>query len=141
VQVWAGDLDPACVACARRNLPPDRVVHGDLFDGLPDDLRGRVDVVTANAPYVPSAAIATMPAEAREHEPRLALDGGADGVALHRRIAAAAPDWLRSGGRLVIETSDRQAPLTVAACRDAGLTAGVVTDEDLDATAVVATRP
>ncbi len=92
------------VACARRNLPPERVFEGDLYDALPDHLRGRVDVLVANAPYVPTDAIATMPPEAREHEPLVALDGGPDGVDLHRRIAAGAGDWLAPGGHLVIET-------------------------------------
>jgi release factor glutamine methyltransferase len=82
-----------------------------------------------------------MPAEAREHEPRTALDGGADGVDLHRRVAAAAPRWLAPGGRLLIETSPRQAPATLAACTAAGLDAEVVRDEDVDGTAVVGRRP
>jgi release factor glutamine methyltransferase len=139
-EVYAADLDPASVACARRNLPPDRVFEGDLYAALPDHLRGRVDVLVANAPYVPTDAIETMPSEARDHEPRAALDGGADGVDLHRRIAAGAPEWLAPGGHLLIETGRHQAALTVAACEDAGLRAHVVTDDDLEATAVVATR-
>ncbi len=137
--VYAADLDPACVACARRNLPPERIFQGDLYAALPDHLRGRVDVVVANAPYVPTDAIATMPPEARDHEPRLALDGGPDGVDLHRRIAAGAGAWLAPGGHLVIETGRHQAALTAAACEAAGLRARVVTDDDLEATAIVAT--
>jgi len=140
-EVWAADVDPVAVACARRNLRPDRVVEGDLYDALPDALRGRLDVVVVNAPYVPTHAIATMPPEARDHEPRVALDGGADGVDLHRRVAAGAPGWLRPGGHLLIETGRSQSALTVAACRDAGLTAYVETDDGLDATAVVAVTP
>lgn len=139
-EVYAADLDPASVACARRNLPPERVFAGDLYAALPDHLRGRVDVLVANAPYVPTDAIATMPTEARHHEPRAALDGGTDGVDLHRRIAAGAREWLAPGGHLLIETGRQQAPLTVAACEDAGLQARVVTHDDLEATAVVATR-
>ncbi|WP_244246864.1 putative protein N(5)-glutamine methyltransferase [Nocardioides euryhalodurans] len=137
-EVWASDLDPVAVACARQNLPPERVVTGDLFDALPTTLRGRVDVLVVNAPYVPTDAIATMPPEAREHEARIALDGGADGVDLHRRVAAGCREWLRPDGHLVIETSRSQAPLTLAACADAGLAAYVETDDDLDATGVVA---
>jgi len=137
-EVWAADVDPAAVACARRNLPPDRVVQGDLYDALPPALRGSVDVVVVNAPYVPTDAIATMPPEARDHEPRVALDGGGDGVDLHRRVAAGAREWLRPGGRLIVETGRSQSALTVAACRDAGLSAYVETDADRDATAVVA---
>ena len=94
-EVWAADLDPAAVAYARQNLPSGRVVEGDLYDALPDRLRGSVDVLAVNAPYVPTDAIATMPPEARDHEPRVALDGGDDGVDLHRRVADGAADWLR----------------------------------------------
>jgi len=137
-EVWAADLDPVAVACARRNLPPERVCEGDLYDALPVGLRGRVDVLVANAPYVPTTAIATMPPEARDHEPRLSLDGGADGVDLHRRVADGAADWLAPGGVLVIETSRSQALLTAAACRCAGLDPRVEIDDDLEATAVVA---
>jgi release factor glutamine methyltransferase len=137
-EVWAADVDPAAVACARRNLPPERVCEGDLYAALPAGLRGGFDVVVVNAPYVPSDAIALMPSEAREHEPRAALDGGADGVDLHRRVAAGAGDWLRPGGSLVVETSRRQAPLTLEACGAAGLTARVVVDDEREATAVVA---
>jgi release factor glutamine methyltransferase len=140
-EVWAADVDPVAVACARQNLPPDRVLEGDLYDALPVDLRGSFDVVAVNAPYVPTDAIATMPPEARDHEPRAALDGGTDGVDLHRRVAAGARDWLRPGGTLVVETSRHQAPLTLAALADAGLAGRVVTDDERDATAVVATAP
>lgn len=138
VEVWAADLDPVAVACARRNLPADRVYEGDLYDALPVALRGRVDLLVVNAPYVPTEAIATMPPEARDHEPRSALDGGEDGVDLHRRVADGAAEWLAPGGALVIETTRRQAPLTAAACRCAGLVPLVEVDEAREATAVVA---
>jgi len=140
-EVWAADLDPVAVACARLNLAPERVCEGDLYDALPTALRGRVDVLVVNAPYVPTAAITTMPAEARDHEPRLSLDGGEDGVDLHRRVADGAAEWLAPGGSLVIETTYRQAPLTSTACRSAGLVPRVEVDDDLEATAVVAVRP
>ncbi len=139
--MWASDVDPAAVACARQNLPADRVVEGDLYAGLPTTLRGGFDAIVVNAPYVPTDAIATMPPEARDHEPRVALDGGADGVDLHRRVAAGAREWLVPGGVLVVETSRRQSSLTVAACEAAGLAAYVVADDDRDGTAVVGTAP
>lgn len=139
--LWAVDVDPAAVACARRNVGAlGTVLLGDLDAPLPPGLRGRVDVVVANAPYVPTAEIAHMPTEARDHEPRTALDGGADGVALHRRVAAAAPRWLAPGGHLLIETSVRQAGATAAACEGQGLAVRVVHDDDLDGTVVVARR-
>ncbi|HEX6149333.1 putative protein N(5)-glutamine methyltransferase [Nocardioides sp.] len=137
VEVYAADVDPVAVACARRNLPPERVFEGDLYDALPVDLAGRVDVLAVNAPYVPTDAIATMPPEARDHEPRLALDGGADGVTLHRRVAADARHWLAPGGRLLVETGRAQAGLTAAACESAGLHTEVVADDDLGGTVVV----
>ena len=114
--------------------------EGDLDAPLPAELRGRVDVVVANAPYVPTEAIALMPPEARDHEARVALDGGADGLDVQRRVAAAAPRWLAGGGHLLIETSEAQAPATAAAMTAAGLSARVARDEDLDATVVVGTR-
>ncbi|MET0447980.1 MAG: putative protein N(5)-glutamine methyltransferase [Aeromicrobium sp.] len=139
VDLHATDIEPAAVRCARRNLEPigGRVFAGDLFDALPAGLRGRVDLLVVNAPYVPTDAIATMPPEARDHEPRVALDGGADGVDIHRRVTAGARDWLAPGGHLVIETSRRQAALTSAAFADGGLEARIVTSEETDGTAVI----
>ncbi len=140
-QLTAADLDPAAVACARRNVEPSggRVAHGDLFDALPADLRGRVDLLCVNAPYVPTAAIAGMPPEARDHEPVVALDGGADGLDLHRRVAAGAADWVAPGGHLLLETSDRQAAGTAAAMAASGFTVEVVADDERGATVVVGT--
>lgn len=139
-QVWASDIDPIAVATARRNLPPERVVAGDLDGGLPTVLRGKVDVVVANAPYVPSADIGLMPVEAREHEPLHALDGGADGLDLHRRIAEIAPRWLAAAGAVVLETSRRQTPAAAAVLVERGFAPAVVRDDDVDGTAVVGTR-
>jgi len=139
-EVWASDVDPAAVEMARRNLRPDRVVEGDLFDGLPESLLGRVDLVVANAPYVPTDEIATMPIEARQHEPRRALDGGVDGTDLHRHIAAGALSWLAGQGAVVIETSRRQVGLTRAALERQGLIVTLERDEEIDGTAVVGRR-
>ncbi|MCZ2820634.1 putative protein N(5)-glutamine methyltransferase [Modestobacter sp. VKM Ac-2977] len=139
VELHAADLDPVAVRCARRNVS-GAVYTGDLYDPLPESLRGRVDVLVANAPYVPTEAIALMPPEARDHEARAALDGGVDGVDVQRRVAAGAPDWLAPGGALLIETGRQQAPATRAACTAAGLTTRVVEDDDLSATVVVAVR-
>ena len=136
VEVYGADVDPAAVACARRNLP--HVFQGDLYAALPDRLRGRVDLLVVNAPYVPTAAIATMPPEARDHEPRVALDGGADGLDVQRRIAAAAPAWLRPGGALLIETGADQAPRTAALFAAAGLIPQVAHADD--ATVVIGDR-
>ncbi|GGF04394.1 putative protein N(5)-glutamine methyltransferase [Mycetocola zhadangensis] len=141
IEVHATDIDPAAVACARENLGERAVVAvGDLFAGLPTDLLGRVDVIVANAPYVPSAEIDLMPREARLHESRLSLDGGGDGLALHRRISADAVEWLAPGGQLLIETSERQAERTALSVENAGLDARVEHSEEFDATLVIGTR-
>ncbi|MFT4218500.1 MAG: putative protein N(5)-glutamine methyltransferase [Micropruina sp.] len=141
IGLHAADLDADAVRCARGNLPGAGVWQGDLWDALPARLRGRVRVALANAPYVPSEAIALMPTEARDHEPRLTLDGGGDGLDVHRRIAAAARDWLAPGGRLLIEVSDAQVGPAVALFERAGLLPAAHTDDDLGATAVVGTSP
>lgn len=131
--VYAADIDPAAVECARQNLT--NVFEGDLFDALPSHLRGHIDVVVANVPYVPTGDIQFMPPEAREHEARVALDGGADGLEVMRRVAAQARTWLRPGGHLMSETSTRQAAAALNAFTTAGLEAELITGED--STAVV----
>ncbi|RTL70932.1 MAG: putative protein N(5)-glutamine methyltransferase [Pseudonocardiaceae bacterium] len=133
-EVHAADVDPAAVACARRNLT--RVHLGDLYAALPVDLRGRVDVVVANAPYVPTDAVATMPPEARLHEPMVALDGGADGLDVARRVVAGAPEWLAPGGTLLVETSTRQAPTLRDWFAHNGFVATIEADEEIGGTAV-----
>jgi release factor glutamine methyltransferase len=136
-EVYAADSDPAAVACARRNLPPDRVFEGDLYAALPDDLRGRVDVLLVNAPYVPHDQVATMPREARDHEHRIALDGGPDGLDVQRRVVAEARTWLRPGGLLMVETSRVQAEATAELFSSAGLDPTVETDDEIGGTVVV----
>jgi len=142
-ELHAADVDPAAVRCARRNLAAcgGRVYEGDLYQPLPSTLRGRVGILLANVPYVPTEAVQTLPPEARLHEARLALDGGPDGLDVLRRVAAAAPRWLAPGGHLLIETSERQAPRTAEAFTRRGLAARVVSSADLNATVIIGTRP
>ncbi|MEU8897572.1 putative protein N(5)-glutamine methyltransferase [Nocardia sp. NPDC048505] len=137
----AADIDPAAVACARRNLATLNapVYQGDLFDALPGDLRGRVDILLANTPYVPSGMIARMPPEARDHEPRTALDGGPDGLDIFRRVAAGAREWLAPGGRLLVESGAAQAPTALAILAEHGLTGRVADSEEYYATVVIGT--
>src|SRR5664279_1509810 len=79
VALYAVDIDPIAVRCARRNVrAAAQVYEGDLYEPLPAMLRGGVDVLVANAPYVPTEAVRLLPSEARVHEPRVALDGGVD---------------------------------------------------------------
>lgn len=139
----AADIDPVAVRCAKGNLAGTgaRLFEGDLYDPLPDRLRGSVDLLLANAPYVPTEAIGMMPQEARTHEPALALDGGADGLEVQRRIAADAASWLSPGGHLLVETSRHQAADSLRILHDHGLGARALHSTKLDATVVVGTRP
>ena len=138
----AADIEPGAVACARQNVALLRghVYQGDLYDPLPALLCGHVDVLVANAPYVPTSEMGFMPPEARLHEPAIALDGGSDGVDVHRRVAASAPRWLAPDGTLLIETSARQAARTAAAMAASGLVPSISSDDDLDATVVIGTQ-
>lgn len=140
--LYAVDIDPSAAACAKENIAPlgGTALTGDLFAPLPPGQLGRVDLVVANAPYVPTDAIARMPPEARLHEARVALDGGPDGLEVQRRLVAAAPDWLAPGGHLLVETSAGQAPHTAAIFARHGLTPRVVHSRKLDATVVIGTR-
>ena len=142
-EVHAVDIDPAAVRCAQQNLAAGggRAYLGDLDAPLPPALRGRVAVLLANVPYVPSAEIALLPAEAREHEARAALDGGPDGLAVFRRVAAVAPGWLGPGAALLTEVSDRQVDAAVAAAAAAGLAPRIARSADLGATVLIAARP
>lgn len=145
VDLYAVDIDPVAVGCARRNVAAaggqeDQVYAGDLYEPLPAELRGRIAVLVANAPYVPTEAIALMPPEAREYEPSVALDGGADGLDVQRRVIEAAPLWLTPWGHLLVETSERQAPGTLDAFVRSGLAGRVARSEEHDATVVVGSR-
>lgn len=139
VELHAVDIDPVAVRCARRNLAAvgGRVYEGDLYRPLPAALRGRVDVIMANAPYVPTASIAFMPPEARVHEPKVALDGGVDGLDVARRVIAQAHRWLAPGGALLIETSERQTRAGLEELERGGLAPRVARSDELDATVVI----
>ncbi len=139
VELHAVDIDPAAVRCARRNVAAagGQVYGGDLYEPLPATLRGRVDLLVANAPYVPTEEVGLLPPEARVHEPRVALDGGADGLQVQRRVTAAAQFWLAPGGHLLVETGERQAPQTVDTFARHGLIPRVASSDDLNATVVI----
>ncbi|MGH7388388.1 MAG: peptide chain release factor N(5)-glutamine methyltransferase [Candidatus Rokuibacteriota bacterium] len=124
VRVVAVDVSEEAVRLARRSAAAlglaDRVsvVAADLFAGLD---RMEADLVVSNPPYLPGAALAGLAPEVAEHDPRLALDGGADGLRLIRRLAAEAPARLAPGGALALETAGGdQAPEAAALMRDAG---------------------
>jgi release factor glutamine methyltransferase len=143
VELHAADIEPAAVKCARQNLETvcGSVYEGDLFDPLPSDLKGRVDVLLANVPYVPTDAIRLMPAEARDHEPRVTLDGGYDGLEVLRRLADRVLPWLAPGGLVFIETDADQAPVAVRILATAGLLARSIYSEEFGSTVVIGAKP
>jgi release factor glutamine methyltransferase len=142
LELHAADLDPVAVRCAEANLASvgGHAYRGDLYRALPDTLRGKIEVLTANAPYVPTGSVALMPPEARDHEPRIALDGGPDGLAVLRQVIAEAPRWLAPGGHLLFETGAGQATAAAASVAAVGLAPRVVSDSELGATVIIGTR-
>ena len=135
IELHAADVDPVAVACARDNLG-DNVYQGDLFDALPMRLRGRIDVLLANVPYVATRHIPLLPTEARDHEPHTALDGGDDGLDVFRAVITGTVDWLAPGGIVLSEITKAQVEAALAAVRDAGLAADLGYDDDLEARVV-----
>ncbi|MDJ0343397.1 putative protein N(5)-glutamine methyltransferase [Streptomyces sp. H10-C2] len=142
-ELYAADIDPAAVHCARHNVAAagGQVYEGDLYEPLPAALRGRVDILLANVPYVPTEEIGLLPPEARIHEARVALDGGVDGLDVLRRVTAEAPAWLAPGGHLLFETSERQVSRAVDIVTRDGLIPRVAGSDELHATVVIGTRP
>jgi release factor glutamine methyltransferase len=121
--VFGSDISPDALAVARENALRlgaynTAFVESDLFAGFAGK---RFDVITANPPYIASAELATLMPDVRDHEPRLALDGGDDGLAIVRRIVSEAPEHLDAGGLLAIEIGAGEAPATVALFEARGL--------------------
>jgi release factor glutamine methyltransferase len=141
LELHAADIESAAVRCARRNLSAagGQVYEGDLYEPLPATLRGRVDVLVANVPYVPAEQVALLPPEARVHEPQVALNGGEDGLDVLGRVAAGAPRWLAPGGCLLMETSERQAGQAVDVVAGCGLRPRVAVCDELSASVIIAT--
>ena len=141
-ELYASDIDPVATANAARNFARSggRVFEGDLFDPLPDALRGRVDILSANVPYVPTEALELMPVEARDFEPRFTHDGGSDGLEVLRRVAAEASGWLALGGHLLVETSDSQALAASEVFANFGLHARIARSTHFPSTVVVGSR-
>ncbi len=116
--VLATEIDPLAAACARRN--GIAVYLGDMAAPLPAQVRGRVDVVTAVVPYVPSDELHLLARDVVVYEPRLALDGGVDGTDLLRRAILESVGLLRSGGSLLLELGGRQADLLAPLLAESG---------------------
>jgi release factor glutamine methyltransferase len=131
------DVDPAAARCAARNGVP--AVVGDL--AAPLYAQATVDVVTAVAPYVPTAARRLLPADVQRHEPAHALDGGDDGLAVVRRVVEHAAALLRPGGHLLVELGGEQdAALARDLARHGFEPATVWHDEDGDLRGLIARR-
>ena len=152
VEVYATDRDPAAVALARRNLAAvaatpgttgrGHVREGDLLAPVPARLRGRLDLLVANPPYLPRGDLSELAPEVAEHDPPAALFGGPDGHEVVDRLLAAAPGWLRPGGMIVVEIDDRRGPAACEVARAAGLQeVRLVVDLAGRDRAVVATAP
>ena len=128
-QIVAADLSEAALAIATENCRahesyPGQIelLQGDLFGALDDGSgnRPQFDAILSNPPYIPSRTVDRLDAEVKDFEPRLALDGGPEGMDLVSRIIKEAPDWLAPGGLLLMEIDDTQEELVRAACEECG---------------------
>jgi release factor glutamine methyltransferase len=107
VDVSAGSLEVAAHNAAALGSEI-ALYHGDLFEPLPAEIRGRVDLVMSNPPYIATGDHSALPPEVRDHEPAIALFAGPDGLSVLRRIVASAPDWLAPDGLLACEIGEAQ---------------------------------
>ncbi|MBW3588572.1 MAG: peptide chain release factor N(5)-glutamine methyltransferase [Actinobacteria bacterium] len=107
--VWATEISSDAMAWATKNLerlqlPNVELMEGDLFSPLPSDLRGKLDVVVSNPPYLSDSDLARAPIDVRDHEPRIATTAGPSGLEVATRVIHEARQWLRPGGWLLLET-------------------------------------
>jgi release factor glutamine methyltransferase len=122
------DLSVAAATTARRNAEAlgladrARLIAGNWGNAV----AGRFDIIVANPPYIASCTISELPPEVREHDPHLALDGGRDGLAAYRAIAADLPRLLAPGGLFATEIGSDQASAVTALMADAGLSVDAV---------------
>jgi release factor glutamine methyltransferase len=132
------DVDERAVACARANGV--EALAGDLFDPLPRELEGAVDVVAGVVPYVPTPELRLLHRDTLAFESPRAYDGGEDGLAFLRRAVAGSPRWLRRGGALLLELGGDEAGALREPLAAAGFaTVAVLRDEDGDVRGVEAT--
>ena len=134
VEYTASDISAAALQTAaenfRRIAPQARAefVLSDLFADIP----GRFDLIVTNPPYIAGAVIDTLQTEVKDHEPRLALDGGEDGLDLIRRILQFAPFHLNRGGLLLMEIGDDQGRAAVIEAEDLGAFSIIRLEQDLN---------
>ena len=131
-EVYACELDAVARKHATANLRLGAVLEADVLDGLPEDLRGRVDIIAAVPPYVPDGELELLPREAREHEPLAALTAGVDGMRWIAALIEQATAWLAPGGVLLIELAGDQEPIAARLGERIGLTAARNELIDLD---------
>lgn len=135
-EVWALDIDTDALAHGRRNARRLDITNvtfraSDMYGGLPNRLRGGVDLITGHVPYVPVDELDDLPTEVREHEPVHTLTDERDGLYLLRRAIDEGSDWLKPGGWLLLELSEDFAPKARKMIRAAGLRdEGVASDAD-----------
>ena len=123
--VTATDLSEEALKVAERNAKTHqkKIIfrQGDLFSALPRTEAGTFDIITSNPPYIPTAVIATLEPEVREHEPMMALDGTEDGLRFYRQIAQEAGTWLKPGGAIYLEIGYDQGEAVSGLLREAGI--------------------
>jgi len=130
-EVHACDIDPQALRWARENLPAVAEVHAaDGLAGLPAGLRGRITLIAAVPPYVPTGEAELIPRDLRAHEPAAALFAGVDGLDRVRDVVETAADWLAPGARVLLEINRRQGSAATATARHAGYTASYRTGSD-----------
>lgn len=122
--VTATDLSEEALKVAERNAKTHQKTiifrQGDLFTALPQSEAGTFDIITSNPPYIPTAVIATLEPEVRDHEPMMALDGTEDGLKFYRQIAKKAGTWLKPGGVIYLEIGYDQGEAVSGLLREAG---------------------
>jgi release factor glutamine methyltransferase len=147
-EVWGADIAKDGLALGKENakrldIDNVRFTVSDMYSGLPERLRNRIDLVTGHVPYVPLEEIEDLPAEVKEHEPLYTLsDQSEDGLGLMRRAIFEASDWLKPGGWLLLEVSEDLGGTLRRMVRKTGLQdKGVASDEDELSVVVEAQKP
>jgi release factor glutamine methyltransferase len=122
--VYATELSEDASAWMKRNIKKTglevELLSGDLFSPLPPELKGRIDVVVSNPPYIPTEDADLLPVDVRAHEPPDALFAGTTGLDIVLRLIQESPAWLKEDGWLVMEIGDRQDKVIGALLQDAG---------------------
>lgn len=120
------DISEGALEVAKKNVEDyglterTQLLLGDLFEALPERFLGKFDLMMANPPYISSEEIQGLEPEVAKHEPRLALDGGSDGLDFYRRISKGAGSWMKPGGAIVLEIGSKQAEAVSSMLRHSG---------------------